>query len=196
MVGAGRLGCGSLCSGADVKDNPLITQIISLITARETAMGIPGTPVQQAFQPTQQGTNTAPTAFLYKLHDKRRGTPQRSDVFDNVNNRSVHTQNQLYDTVFQASALSAQDPANATQLTASDLLNLVAAILTDDVTVAAFQAQGLGILSIEDVTNGYFIDDSGRYEAAPTFDFTISHTQSLVTYGPYIDHTEFNILRV
>lgn len=179
-----------------MQDNALITLIISLIAARETAMGIPGTPIQQAFQPTQQGTNSAPTAFLHKLYDKRRGTPQRSDAWDQTGNQLVHTQKQLYDTVFQASALSIQDPANPTQVTASDLLNLIAGILADDQTVVAFQAQGLGILSISDVSNGYFTDDFGRYEAEPTLEFTISHTQSLVTTGPYIDHAEFNLLPI
>ena len=179
-----------------MQDNPLITLIISLILASETAMGIPGTPLQQAFQPTQQGTNSDPTAFLHKLHDVKVGSPFRKDFWDEDNQQMVHTQQQLYETTLQASALSIQDPANQSQLTASDILNLVSAILQDEQTILAFQAQNIGILKVNDVTNGYFLDDFGRYEAGPTFDFKISHTQTIVTTGPYITEVELKVLPV
>ena len=177
-------------------DNPLITLIIALILAGETAMGIPGTPVQQAFQPTQQGTNTQPTAFLTKLFDKRIGGQQVSDAWDEGTSRMISTRKQLYETTFQASALSVQNPADQTQKTASDILNLVAAILQSPETIAAFQAQNMGILKISDVRNPYFTDDRDRFEASPSLDFTISHSQVLVLTGNPIDHTELNILPV
>jgi hypothetical protein len=62
-------------------DNQLIALIISTIVAGEAAAGIPGTPIKQAFQPTQQGVNSQPTGYLYKIGDRRVGTPRRSDVW-------------------------------------------------------------------------------------------------------------------
>ena len=56
-------------------DNALVALLISTITAGETTAGIPGTPVAAAFQNTRQGINTQPTAYIYKLGDRRYGFP-------------------------------------------------------------------------------------------------------------------------
>lgn len=175
-------------------DNQIIALVIATIIAQEQVAGIPGTPIAQAFQPTQQGVNTAPTAYLNKIGDNRLGSPQRSDVWDGQ--RMVHTELQQYETTFQISALSTQDPNTPTQMTTSDLLNLIAYILQSTATVEAFQAAGVGILKIGQVRNPYFIDDRDLHEASPSFDFVIVHKQIVTSVSPVVQSTEFEILTV
>jgi len=175
-------------------DNALITLIIQALTAGETAAGIPGTPIAQAFQPTQQGVNTEPTAYIHKLFDHRYGFLQRTDVWTNPN--MVHTENQKYETTFQLSALATQNPASPTQYTASDICNLCAAILQSDQARVTFGAQGVGIERVTDVRNPYFDDDRGQFEASPSFDFVLTHNQIITTEIPILQPTEVNIYEI
>ncbi len=175
-------------------DNALIAIVISTIIAGESAAGIPGTPIKQAFQPTLQGTNTQPTAYLYKIGDRRVGFVSRSDVWET--DRMVHTEQQIYETTFQISALATQNPKTPTQYTASDILNLIASILQSSVTIASFEAEGVGIEHISEVRNPYFLDDRQQNEACPSLDFTISHSQIITTTTPVITETVLNILTV
>lgn len=177
-------------------DNPLISLIRQTIIALEASAGISGTPIKQAFQPTQQGVNTQPTAYLYKIGDKRIGTPLRSDKWDSVNSVMTHTETQIYETTFQLSVLATQDPANTSQYTASDITNLTAHIMQSDAALAAFRAQDIGVLRVMEVRNPYFSDDRGRFEASPSFDFILTHKQVIVTTTPIIQATELQILNV
>lgn len=174
-------------------DNPLITLIISIIIAGESAAGISNTPVKQAFQPTQQGINTGPTAYMFKVADKRKGWPQKSDVWDKINSIMVHKELQEYETTFQISTLSTQDPKNPAQYTPSDILNLIAYILQNDKTIQTLTDNGLGILRIGDVRNPYFTDDRQRFESNPSLDFVITHKQIVYSENPVVQSEEFVI---
>ena len=177
-------------------DNALIQLIISTIIAGETIAGITGTPIKQAFQPTNQGVNTGPTAYLYKIGDHRYGSVQCSDVWNQTSSTIVHTEIEQYETTFQISALATQNPATPTQYTASDILNLIASILQSQVTIATFEAQGMGILRVADVRNPYFLDDRQRYEANPSLDFVLTHKQIITSTTPVLQSTVLQILTV
>lgn len=177
-------------------DNRLIALIISTVVAGEATAGIPGTPIKQAFQPTLQGANSGPTAYLYKVGDRRVGFPYRADVWDQAHGVMVHTELQQYETTFQFSALATQDPNTPAQYTASDILNLVASILQSTASIAAFEAQGVGILRVTDVRNPYFLDDRQRNEACPSFDATFAHKQVVTSTSPIITEYEYQILEV
>lgn len=175
-------------------DNQLIALLISTITAQEMAAGIAGTPIAQAFQSTQEGVSTATTAYIYKVMDHRYGYPQKSDVW--MTDKIVHTESQIYETTFQISVLAPQNPASSSELTPSDILNQIAYILQSDSTIAALQAQGVGIERVMDIRNPFFVDDRDRHEASPSFDFVVTHKQIVVTQTPVLQSIEFTILQV
>lgn len=177
-------------------DNQLIALTISTIIAGESVANIPGLPIKQAFQPTLQGVNNQPTAYMYKVGDRRVGSPQRSDLWDNDIPAMVHTELQQYATTFQISALATQDPKNTNAYTASDILNLIAYILQSSVAIATFEANGVGIQRIMDVRNPYFLDDRQQNEASPSLDFILTHKQIITSTTPIITETEFQILTV
>jgi len=177
-------------------DNELIRLVISTLVAQELAAGIPNTPIAQAFQPTQQGPNTVRTAYLYKVSDHRRGTPDRNQEWDEDAQKIVRTTTQVYETTFQISALSTQNPSQTTQETASDLLNLIAYILQSEDTIVSFQNAGVGILNVGDIRNTPFVDDRDRHEYQPSFDFTLTHKQVVTTEAPVLQSTELAIYPV
>lgn len=174
-------------------DNQLIALIISTIIGQEAIADIAGTPIKQAFQPTNQGVNTQPTAYLHKVGDRRYGFRQTQDVWDAINSVMVHQETQQYETTFQISTLATQNPADTSQYTASDILNLIAYILQSAKTVAILQAQGVGILRVSDVRNPYFTDDRDRFEASPSMDFTLTHKQVITSTVPSVTRTELVI---
>lgn len=177
-------------------DNQLIALIISTIIAGETVANIAGTPIKQAFQPTQQGVNTVPTAYIFKVGDRRVGYPYKADIWDTDNEVMVHTELQQYETTFQISALATQNPATPSAYTASDILNLIAYILQSDTTIVTLEAQGVGIERIADVRNPYFLDDKQRNEASPSMDFVLTHKQIISSTSPIITKTEFQIANI
>lgn len=177
-------------------DNQIIKIVRDLIIAGMTARGISGVSVKQSFQPTQQGANTAATVYLYKVSDKRYGFLGRKDVWNSAQNRIDHVETQQYETTFQVNALVIQDPSNINSLTASDIVNAVAGIIQSDTAINTFHTNGIGILRVTDVRNPYFVDDKGRHEASPNFDFTLTHKMIVSSTTPVIETVEFEINRV
>jgi hypothetical protein len=176
-------------------DNQLIELFLPVIQSGLAAGGYTDVVVKAGNQPTQQGINTGPTVYFYKLYDKRYGYLQRSHVY-NVNTghtNEIETQN--YETTFQINALVLQDPKNISY-TASDLVNRVAAIMQSDATRATLAASSVGIFRIQEVINPWFVDDKGRYEASPSFKFTLTHQQITSTIDPNTNVVNFGIYPV
>jgi len=177
-------------------DNVLIPLIISTLVAGEATMGIAGTPIAAAFQPTQQGVNTQQTIFIFKVADHRYGSLLREDIWDAEKNQMTHIESQQYETTFQISTLATQNPKNQTQYTAADIANYCAAILQSSVALATFQAAGVGIERITEVRNPNFSDDRARNEYNPSFDVVMTHKQVIITTTPIISAFEFNVYEI
>lgn len=177
-------------------DNVIIPLIINTLIAGETIAGISGTPIKQAFQPTTQGANSVPTAYIYKISDRRFGFLGRSDVWNTNTSQMVHTETQQYESTFQLSTLATQNPATPTQYTASDICNLCASILQSSAAVATLEAQGVGIERVTDVRNPFFLDDREQFEASPSFDFTLTHKQIITSTTPIAQSIDLQMYTV
>ena len=94
-------------------DNQLIQLFLPIINAGLTADGFTGVQVKQANQPTQQGINTAPTVYFYKVNGKRYGFLGRWDAWNTNTSTMVHNENQYMESTFQISALVLQSPASS-----------------------------------------------------------------------------------
>lgn len=179
-----------------MNDNALISLIISTIKAQEPIAGIADLPVKQAYQPRNQGVNIEPTAYLFKIGDKRYGFRTKTNVWDADISRMVHVETQVYESTFQISALAIQNPRTPSAPTASDILNSIAYILQSDTTIETFESQNVGILRVMDIRNPYFMDDKNRYEASPSFDFILTHKQIISSTAKLSQTTELQILTV
>jgi len=167
-------------------DNDLIRLFLPIIQAGLIADGFMDVTVKQSNQPTQQGVNSSPTVYFFKVSNKRYGFLGRFDEYNETQGEIVHTESQYYETTFQVSALVRQFPITPNQYTASDLVNEVASILQSDKTLAILNAAGVGILRVIDITNPYFTDDMDQFEASPSFDFTLTYQASRVSITPMV----------
>lgn len=177
-------------------DNQLISLIINTIIAQEAELGINGLPIYQAFQPTQQGVDKETSLYLYKIRDEKYGFATIANFWDEQQNKMIHTEEQRYQTTFQFSCLSIQNPENVNQKTASDILNLIVYILQNNKTIDIFKNNGIGILRINDIKNTYFLDDFNRYEAIPSFEFSVMHKQTIISNTNKIEFNEINIISI
>lgn len=177
-------------------DNQLIALVFQILNAGKAGAGIPTVLYKQSYQPTKQGANSAPTAYLNKLFDEVIGSPFRLDEWDVHDGEIIHTESQQYGTHFQLTALATQDPTDVNSLTASDILNLSRYILQCDVGIQAFQTAGAGIQRITAVRNTPFQDDRQNWEYQPSFDFIITHKQIITSTTPVIESTDFQVYEV
>lgn len=174
-------------------DNQLIQLFLPIIQAGLIADGFTNVQAKQANQPTQQGANTGPTVYFFKLNNKRYGFLGRWSKWDTITSKMVHTESQYYECTFQVSSLVRQSPYTPNQYTASDLVNEVASIMQSDNTRTILNNSGVGILRVTDVLNPYFVDDKDQFEASPSFDFTLTYQQSRVTTDPVIQSYDYVI---
>lgn len=179
-----------------MNDNDLIKAFKPIISGLLEANGITNCPVIAANQPTRQGVELNKAIYFTKISDKRYGFVKRSDQLDLPNNKFLHTELQPYETTFQINALSIQSPSDVNALTASDLVNLVSSIMQSDYARDELKKSGIGIIRITDVRNPYFVDDKDRYEASPSFDFTLLYNRSLIMDVGVIESYDYAIKSV
>lgn len=162
-----------------MRDNELIQLFLPIITNGLSVRGLSDVEVVQAFQPEQQGMQSGRTVYFYKLFNHRYGVFSTESSWDGA--QEIQTTLQPCETTFKITTYAIQDPTDVNSLTASDLANIVADILNEQATVETLAAQEVGIYRIADVGNGYFIDDKNRHEAAPSFNFTLTHKYTSTT---------------
>lgn len=138
-------------------------------------LGVPSIPVVQKDQPTQQGTNSAPTIFFQKLFDVPRGFPKATFLKDEATGEWMDGVIQAYESHFQVSALNWQDPLNNNVNTASDLVNGVFQLMMIDSMRALMKSNNLMVLRVDQVRNPSFENDKGQFEYHPNFDIVLTH---------------------
>lgn len=182
-------------------DNQMFTLVRSIILAGMAARGYAMQPaaggwdVARKFSPVQQGADTEPTVYVFKLFDKRHGTPQVVEVWDVATQEMRQTESTQLETSFQAS-IQLTETTDPNSLTPSDVANDVCAIMQSDDTLAALSAQGVGIARVADITNPYNADDRARFNASPSFDFVLTHRRSREATTSYAVSVDGSINRV
>lgn len=184
-----------------MRDYLLYKETIAAIKAGLTDNGHAAVAVKQSYQPTQQGAPTGPVVTINKIPgDVRYGSPKKEDRWDPDANGGqgamIHTESQWYESTFQVNAIVTQDPTDDEPLTSSDLLNIVAYTLQSDVTIARLRAAGIGLLRVRDIRNPVFTDDRDRNTHSPSFDFTLTHEQAIISTSPATLSVEFGIYRI
>ncbi len=167
-------------------DNELIQLFVPIIEAGLTANGYTGVTVFQTDQPTQQGIPDGPTVFFTHLHDHPYGFVSNEQYVDDMN-RKISRSSQPWETTFQVDVRYAQDPADITLPTASDVCGFVALLLNAQPAIETLSAAKVGILRVSEVRNPYFTDDRDQQEAFPSFDFTLTHCKTIASEVPVIE---------
>lgn len=152
--------------------------------------------IKQSYQPRIEGANSGPTLYLSKIMDKRIGSPEQRQEWDKDRKQEFNTYRQQYETTFQITAWCAQNPSVTNSITAGDILNAAAKVLQCMPTVALLESKDVGILRIGDIRNLYIVDDREQFEATPSFDFVLTHKQTIVSATPYVTKTDVLVVSV
>jgi len=186
-------------------DNELYAMMINYL---EAEMAIHGNSVLvfQSYQPQLQSiekdvpTGTNGQIFLFKVRDKRYGWKRIEAEYEDaqpLDQEFKMTYTQVMETTFQASCMSRQDPSDINSLTASDLLNDLAAILQMPDTITYFNDNfQVGIERVVDLPSTYIIDDKEQYEAVPNLEFVLTHKRAQVRRAPQVKSSELKVQRV
>jgi hypothetical protein len=165
-------------------DNQVILIFRTIILQGLVDAGLTNVAVKQSNQPTQQGINTNPTVYFFKVSNRRYGFLGRYSTW--TNSAMQHKEIQYIESTFQIAALVLQNPKIPTAPTASDLINVVADIMQSEQTCTILNSSGIGILRVTEIRNPYFVDDRDQFEAIPSFDFTLVYENDRVSIDPII----------
>lgn len=176
-------------------DNELFTAVRSAVLAGLTARGRNGWKVTRKYQPSQRGVNSAPTVYLFKVADKRHGSPKQTNRWDDLTATMFTTELQQYETTFQLSALvtETEDP---TALTPSDAINEVCDMMQTEDGLASLRASGVGVLRVGNVGNSYDVNDRDEFAAQPSFDLVLTYQRSRTIATPAVVSIDPNLNRV
>lgn len=147
----------------------------------------------QSYQPTSQGVDPEITVFMENINDRRHGFRKVDEIWNAGNNDFDHVETQQMETDFQMGCIAIQDPTKTGQLSAKDILNIVAAGLQSQFTIEALRAQDMGILRITDIRNPKFSNDASDFQASPSFDFTVTHKTVTIKTRPKAEFVEHNL---
>lgn len=161
-------------------DNEVWALIITALSDMMIELGLPCV-VQQAYQPTQQGVPTEPTLAVNSITSTRYGFPEDTSYYDEGLDEIVQRQSYWLERTYQVEALAIQNPQTPGSPTAFDYLDAAAAILQTEKVVQYFTNNGIGILRIQPLRVIYIVDDRDQHEQVPSFDFTLSYQQILLS---------------
>jgi len=174
-----------------MKDYQLFQLIKPVIDAGLAAGGVVvgANPVvlSQSYQPTLQGAELITQVFMQKLGSKRFGWPRKYDVWNVGTGQFDHYEEQIVESTFQVGALTVMTPSNLTQLSANDILDIIAATMQSDATIVTLNASSIGILRVTDIQNPFFKNERDQYQSSPSFDMTLTHKQVTITATPKVD---------
>ena len=179
-------------------DNQIYAILFPIIASGLAVRGVdvPANNIIQGYQPTQQGRPLGRTVYLNALPATPLGHPRRDSIYDAINEVMRDVEVQTYLVQYQANAMSEQSPDDVNSLTAMDILKAVRQVLQSSNTIALLKVNGLAILRVNALRNPTFVNDKGRAQYAPSFDFTLTYDEVYTADAPVVDTFEFNLNRV
>lgn len=179
-----------------ITDNAVWEMLFALLNQKLVEFGFTNVAVQQTYQPTQQGVPLKPTVALHTIDSQRYGFPEDSCYYDQQQDAIVRRESYWLERTYQVDGYSIQSPETPSNPTAFDLVDTVAAILQTGSVVEFLQAQGFGILRVQPLRVIYFVDDRGRHEQIPSFDFTLTYQQIILSTAEPITEITAEIYEV
>jgi len=152
--------------------------------------------VQQAYQVTQQGVPQSDAVLVHSITSARYGFPQDESWYDETEQEMKQEQSWWLERTYQVDAVIGQADTSATARTAFDYVDAVSSILQTSSALEAFRSNEIGVLRIQPLRVTYIVDDMGRHEQVPSFDFTLTYKQSTLTIVPSLERYDAAIYGV
>ena len=178
-----------------MNQKPLIALIRRELLAGLARYGITDIPVKQGYQPTTQGRVTR-CVYFWKLPIATVGAQYRTHATDPGTLELRTKETQILASAFQVGALIPDDPSDDDQKTAEDITILCRQIVVSQPFGIAMKAANIGVRDVTPIRNPQFVNELSQYEYRPSFDFTVTHKQSIIQLTDSIEAVEFNLHRV
>lgn len=176
-------------------DNEIMAVLFRVIREGLAAWGVDAE-VQQSYQPTEQGAPLKATVLLHSIDSKRYGFPEDVSYFDELTSEMIKRESYWLERTYQVDALALQNPADPDALTAFDYVDRVAAIMQTGTVIEKLRAESIGILRVQPLRIGYVVDDQDRNEQVPSFDFTITYQQIILSTAEIVTDITAEIYEV
>ncbi len=178
-----------------MRQKELVALIRSQLVAGLARYGVADLPVKQGYQPTTQGRVNR-CVYFWLLTDTPEGLQYRTPVTDPQTLQLTVRETQIIASSFQVGALIPDDINDDQQLTAKDITVMCRQIVQSQPFVIALAAQNVGVRRPTDIRNPQFVNEQSQYEYQPSFDFTVTHKQSIMQVTEPIESVELNLHRV
>lgn len=178
-----------------MRQKELVALIRSQLLAGLARYGVTGIPVKQGYQPTTQGRVTK-CVYFWLLSDNPEGSQYRTPVTDPVTLQLTVKETQIIASSFQVGALIPDDINDDSQMTAKDITVICRQIVQSQPFVIAMSRQEVGVRRPTEIRNPQFVNEQSQYEYQPSFDFTVTHKQSIMQVTEPIESVEINLRRV
>lgn len=177
-----------------MRDMELFGLVFGLLAQEAPKRGLAGMEFTQRYQPTQQGINTGPTIYAFKVGPARRygyrGVKQIPDL--DAPNGMKRIETQAMETTLQFSVV--QPIATAmNDLTHSDRLNAVAGVMQSPDFQKLLIVNGASILRITEVRTPQVINDYSQWEENPSFDAVFKHDDVWIDGVQEVKSFEFHL---
>lgn len=153
--------------------------MIIIVAALRTglASAYPSLTVQQSYQPTDHGIPAGPALFVHRIVDRPYGYMGIKSTYNATDDDFDVVESECVLNTFQVSALYPEDVANTSALTANDLCNSARGLLQLRSTIESLRNSGLGISRVTQTRIEHFLDDKGRSDESPSFDFDVNYAR-------------------
>lgn len=178
-----------------MRQKELIALVRTELLAGLARYGVSDIPVKQGYQPTTQGRVTR-CVYFWMLPTTPIGEQSRSYATDPQSLELRQTETQNLATTFQIGALIPDDPSDDAQQTAIDITILCRQIVKSQPFIRSMTAANAGVRDVTAIRNPQFVNEQDQFEYNPSFDFTITHKQSIMQLTDSISTVEFNLHRV
>lgn len=178
-----------------MRQKELIALVRTELLAGLARYGVTDLPVKQGYQPTTQGRVTR-CVYFWMLPTTPIGEQSRSYATDPQSLELRQTETQNLATTFQIGALIPDDPSDDAQQTAMDITILCRQIVKSQPFIRAMTAANAGVRDVTAIRNPQFVNEQDQFEYNPSFDFTVTHKQSIMQLTDSISTVEFNLHRV
>lgn len=189
----------SVNTGSSPAKEMLLFETVRALMLEGLAMqGITHVVVRPNYQPTQQGAESKDALYFHIITDYRYGHTQRKTLIDGDGNITEKNTQQM-ETTFQVDARVTHRPTlqvDLSKLTAGDLMQLAADIFSSDWAIGYLRKKGIGLHRIQATRTPFVVNESDRFDAAPSFDVVLTHKRSLLWSTPAITGFEHEIHRV
>lgn len=170
-------------------ENDIWADMIALLNEALSAKNITGMTVMRSYQPLDVTGKSL--VLIQRVSGRRYGWRGRKNKI--INGVMKHIENYFKEMRFQISVLKKIDINDISQLTATDIADMLVDYLLSDKGLKNLRSRGYMPLRVVDVREPTFTNESNNYQINPNFDLICTVQQEIVDGQDVVDGYDFTL---